>query len=475
MIVIAPTRQEQVVAWNPFREDSDLVASSKHLDAQKIEKFKDSISSFVEFLRSEPNDKQFNERLQGFELATYPIVSGASTVHEELVSRGLPAPFKVKDPVTGKVEGIDVIYMSLFDLDRGFKATAHGSPQRRQVLAAMAARMTIVQRGIEAFAAKHANPRFIQLADQLKYVDLPEEEAKSESAPPKPAPTAPEATPEKPKPPSDAPYFSGEDSGARKEHQGKSKSQLQSDVLDAIRANRGSLPDDLKKSLPKLIDFFKMKSSTRTAGMLDQVYGQRKNDVSKLLRLFFGADYDRVKEFENGVLSWLEKIWDVEDFPEVEPKSIDEIMSIAREMIDRGDEHGKVVSELAKMLAKASEGKETDLDNMLSTRKHFFQSIPELSEAVEKARSIIKGGLSTTPKPAVPSLLPTPAPASPAAPAPVKPPRAIFPKPPVPVPLPVQKVPQTPSAPAPAKEANPQQPGGKAPFRVLRRLAPGPQ
>ena len=174
----------------------------------------------------------------------------------------------------------------------------------------------------------------------------------------------------------------------------------------------------------------------------------------------------------------LEKIWDVEDFPEVEPKSIDEIMSIAREMIDRGDEHDKVVAELAKMLAKASEGKETNLDNMLSTRKHFFQSIPELSEAVEKARSIIKGGLSTTPKPAVPSLLPTapkpPEPTSPAAPDLGKPPRAILPKPPVPVPLPVQKV-QTPSAQTPAKEANPQQPGGKAPFRTLRKLAPGPQ
>jgi len=431
MLIVAPNKPKQVVAWRwPFSRESEFEAAAKRLSKEKLGKLRFLVDQFSnaillgEFTRAIPDAKTLDRAVERFEVLANPIVSAAMSMEDELANRGINVSYRTKDPMTGNEARIDELYMSLFNLVKMAKAWWGDEEKRRGILSAMVARMTSIQDTLERVSEPYASPRAIKEIDKIPYredSDWGEKmRDKVETAPPeaKPETPAPAPEPEAPSPAGDVPYFAGTGDEEKKGHQAKSRTQLRDDVLDALRANRDKLPDDLKAGFPGLVRFFMMMSKVKTAGFLENVYNQRKGDVSRLLQRFYGDDYARVKDFEQAVLSWLEHVWNVEDFPEVDPQShgiepFDHLMDVAREMTDRGDSHEAVVDEISRLMMKITGGREFKLNDLVNKRPHFFSSNPEFAEAVEKTRKEIRGTLSAPAAPAIPSQIPKATPKAP--------------------------------------------------------------
>ena len=462
MIIISHNEPRQVVAWNwPWEGDSDLVAASKALDKSKLEKlnkvateFASSIKDFVSSTSHETGGlaltkesaqddlKEFKARLSRFENVVNPILSNAVVLHEELRSRGIRAPFFIDDPVKDKKVGMDEVYMSLYETAQAAEKNWDEDAFRRIYLSIIAGRMMNLQKGISEWAASYANPEFIKKADRAEPIrDLPEDLDLDVDKPKVPAPqtpgteippplSEPQATPEVkqrlkmgPRDPN-APYFSG--TGG----QGKSKERLLDDVLFAFRLHWDKLPEDLKPHFNALVKTFEDSSGVKTAGFAEQVYAIRKGDIDRLIHQWVdsvGGDYASVKAFENAVFEHLETVWDTEDFPEIEPKDVDDVAAALKTMVDAGNDKGKIISTLSSMLMKLSGGNINRLNDLAKEKPNMFRS-GLMAEALEKVRQTIASskamptrapagsGLSKAPPPQ-----PDPAPQAPAAPVPQAP------------------------------------------------------
>jgi hypothetical protein len=136
-----------------------------------------------------------------------------------------------------------------------------------------------------------------------------------------PRPSPARIEPEAPAEPEWTPYFHSTDPDAKKKWMAKSKGQMTEDLVGAIESNRGMLPPDLQATIPNLVRFVRMRGGTRVAGLMDNVYKTRKDDISRLMWLFFGARHQEADDFVNAVLGQMEDTWNREDFPSDEPEA----------------------------------------------------------------------------------------------------------------------------------------------------------